>query len=199
MQVGEISDAHTTHAAMNAVRSGRLTLATMHTDEPYEIFERMHGFDFEQLAPRITCNHRLVTGIFGTRLFPRLCERCRISLAGAGADALPSYLRDDLATWGPLEHVALKGPGCPACHGKGLAGRLSVIEVILTSRALMADIRDLPLEDAMQRHRRRPCSDRALIDRAIEHVLAGRIDPFELQNHLRLERREEVYGDGEGR
>ncbi|MCR1769765.1 ATPase, T2SS/T4P/T4SS family [Burkholderia glumae] len=194
VQMGEISDAHTTHAAMNAARSGRLTLATMHTDEPYEIFERMHGFDFERLAPRITCNHRLVTGIFGTRLFPLLCANCRVSLAKAGTGALPSYLRDDLATWGSLAHVALKGPGCPSCQGTGRAGRLSIIEVVQTSSALMADIRDLPLEAAMRRHRCRPGSDRALIDRAVEHVLDGRIDPFELQNHLRLDRREDVYG-----
>ncbi|WP_186055650.1 ATPase, T2SS/T4P/T4SS family [Burkholderia gladioli] len=196
VQIGEARDFVTTMAGFTAARSGRLTFETMHVDDPLEVFDRMRDFDFERLSPRVTCNHRLITGIIGRRLFPLLCEKCRVPLAFAGGDALPGYLREDLRAWGTLNQVHLKGPGCDACHRKGITGRVTVTEVIRTDAALMRDLRELSLADAAQRHRARKDTDRAMIHRAIDYVLAGKVDPFELGEHLTLERPDDVYGPG---
>lgn len=197
--VGELTGFDEADVAIRAAQTGHLVLGTLHTDTPYEVFERLQFLDFTRLAPAVTCNSRLIVGLVGTRLLPRLCPECKIPLASAGADALPAYMRTALLTWGSLDKVCVRGRGCPSCHGKGVGKRFLVSEVVETDTTLMRDIRERPLEVAMHEHRAQEGSDRTMLDRAIEHVLSGEVDPHAVQRALPITRREVEYGTGRNR
>ncbi|KAF0675834.1 GspE/PulE family protein [Profundibacterium mesophilum] len=119
IMIGEIRDRETAQIAVESAMTGHLVLSTLHTNTAAGAVARMTDMGVERflLAP-------MVRGLVAQRLVRRLCPECRVP---DHASAAQSEL-----LWGHLPGGApiFRPVGCPACHGRGFAGRQALYEVI---------------------------------------------------------------------
>lgn len=183
--VGEQRSGKEAGAAMQIALIGKLGFTTLHVNDPYYTILRLEQFDQKNLPRTFTCDPELIIALSAQRLVPLLCTHCRVPLAER-PNALPLFIREPLATWGPLENVYVRGDGCEHCQGKGHRGRTMVAEIVLTTDDLMHDIVTHGVHVARMNHRMREGSDKSLLGNVIEHVFAGLVDPVDA--HRRVHR-----------
>ncbi|CAN7775717.1 ATPase, T2SS/T4P/T4SS family [Caballeronia sp. LjRoot31] len=184
--IGEWRNAEECLMTIQASLAGRFCLTTAHVEDPYETFLRMETLDNERLNKEVICNDSIVKALMAQRLVQRLCPECKQPLASSNGTLheVPKYIREAIASWqghssGQLSEVCVRGKGCPACNHTGVVGRLPVAEIIMTSEALMDDIKRKGTGVARTNHRLRPGSDRSMLAHAIDRVLAGEVDPID--------------------
>lgn len=183
IQIGEIRTAAEAHAVRRAAETGHLTVATLHTNTPYHFVTRFSDLDEVAFAPSKMCDPTLVIGFIGQQLLPVLCE-CAERLEDADID-MPSRQRDVLKLWGTSGMRVKRG--CPACGGLGTVKEIVVAEVVVSNEELMADLVKLGPNEAARRHRMRAGSDRSMLANAMAHVVAGRMDPRDVQMRIGIE------------
>jgi len=131
IMVGEIRDAETAQAAIQAALTGHLVLTTLHTNDAAGAIGRLVDMGVEPYLITST-----VLAAIGQRLVRVLCPTCRRAYH-------PSA--ELLAEIGPAVEPAatIYGPkGCPECDGLGYRGRSGVFEVLKISdriRSLVLD------------------------------------------------------------
>lgn len=103
VMIGEIRDAESLDAAVKAALTGHLVLSTLHANGAKASVERLVDLGLDPHL--VTSTLRLA---LAQRLVRRLCPACR-EPAGEG--------------------FAPKSGGCPACAGRGYAGRVGVFEM----------------------------------------------------------------------
>ena len=135
IMVGEIRDKETADIAIRAALTGHLVLATLHTNSAAGAVTRLLDLGVQEFllasTLEIACAQRLVR---------KLCGRCATQRP-AGADELmllraAGLMPDDSAPSQVGEAV-----GCPACLGRGFAGRIPLFEAITMSDATRALVR----------------------------------------------------------
>ena len=121
--VGEVRDAETARAALDAASTGHLVLSTLHVGGIFGVVPRLRllGVDAETVAENLVA-------VINQRLVRRVCPHCR-----TGRPAT-----DEERTWLGVEDTPtlFHGAGCPSCRGTGYRGRLPVYEVLTVHREL---------------------------------------------------------------
>lgn len=157
--VGEIRDAETARAALDAASTGHLVLSTLHVGGIFGVVSRLKllGVDIETIADN------LVT-IINQRLVRRICPHCRDE-----RDASPL----ELAWLGETQPRRMHfGAGCPECRDTGYYGRIPVYELMLID----SEVADAIASDASRRELRQLAERRGLrpiLTLAKQRVLAG--------------------------
>ncbi len=190
IMVGEIRDRETAQVAIEASLTGHLVLSTLHTNSAAETVTRlldmgMDPFNFGDA----------LLGVLAQRLVRRLCLKCRTA-EPAGADEIDELLHDHLhvtaghaqapgadevlAGWrqrfamgdGSGRFTRWRSPGCEACNGSGLRGRVGLHELMCVTRPLRQLIQTGVRADQLLEH---AIGDGMLTLRqdGIEKVLAG--------------------------
>ncbi len=144
IMVGEIRDAETAQIAVEASLTGHMVLSTLHTNSAAETVTRLidMGMDPFNFADSLLA-------VLAQRLARRLCNSCKQVEAASSAyldELLGYYLHSFpeevrprpeavLQQW--TEQFGAKGglsrysaPGCPACSGNGLSGRVGLHELL---------------------------------------------------------------------
>ncbi|MCA3011662.1 MAG: type II/IV secretion system protein [Myxococcaceae bacterium] len=123
--VGEIRDVETARIATQAGLTGHLILTTVHANSAPAVFNRLLEMGVE---PSVLASVSLA--VFSQRLLRRLCRECRVATP-VGAEQ-----RSQLTAMGELPDGYFTAPGCQACGGSGVSGRVAVFEVLMMTDAM---------------------------------------------------------------
>jgi type II secretory ATPase GspE/PulE/Tfp pilus assembly ATPase PilB-like protein len=165
--VGEIRDAETARAALDASSTGHLVLSTLHVGGIFGVVPRLKllGVDTETIAENLVA-------VINQRLVRRICPHCRTE-----REATPQERQ-----WlGDLARPKLfHGVGCPHCRGSGYLGRVPVYELLIVQRemadAIAADLPRGALRELAERAGLRP-----ILDLSRQRVLAGETTLHEIE------------------
>ncbi len=195
--VGELRDAPTARAAIEASLTGHLMLSTLHSNSAPEAVTRLldMGMDPFNFADALL-------GVLSQRLVRRLCGHCRTSreatpeeeeellqdwLHAMQGSALAPRADDVLADWrarfgsdGRLVHY--HAPGCEHCGGTGFLGRAAIHELLMASRGLRHLVQTGTRTDELLRSALAE-GMRTLRQDGIEKVLAGVTSIGEVRAH----------------
>ncbi len=130
--VGEIRDAETANAAIQASLTGHLVFSTLHTNDAASAFTRLIDMGVEPFLASST-----VEGVMAQRLIRQLCLECRESYTPDESDMPSDFPR-------PLPEVMYRPVGCRACRDTGYSGRTGIFELLRTDEG----VRDLCIERA---------------------------------------------------
>ena len=167
--IGEIRDGETARIAVQAALTGHLVLATLHTSDAPSAIARLADMGLDRYLIAAT-----LAGAASQRLVRRLCPACRRART-------PHETEQNLvASCGLPElgwHIA-EAPGCSACRGAGVSGRIAVAEGFLvddTIRAAALDPSSASFAATLKSVGYAP-----LLHAAAARVVAGDIAPAEL-------------------
>ena len=127
--VGEIRDAETAKAAIQASETGHLVLSTLHANSAYGALPRLNGLG---VSSRIIAG--ALIGVINQRLVRALCTYCK--QVDRADITIPKWLVDT------QDITFYKGQGCNHCRWSGYHGRLPIYEILLV---------DKPFADAISR------------------------------------------------
>lgn len=165
--VGEIRDAETARAALDASSTGHLVLSTLHVGGIFGVVPRLKllGVDTETIAENLVA-------VINQRLVRRICPHCRTE-----REATPQERQwlGDLA-----RRQLFHGVGCTHCRGSGYLGRVPVYELLIVQRemadAIAADLPRGALRELAERAGLRP-----ILDLSRQRVLAGETTLHEIE------------------
>lgn len=187
IMIGEMRDAETAKAAIEASLTGHLVLSTLHTNSSAETVTRLldMGMDPFSFADSLLC-------VLAQRLVRRLCASCKVSepvteeqIEGwldeymhVFGDASASISREAIrAEW--LERFAVDGrllhwqsPGCSHCSQTGHKGRLGLHELLVVNAETRRLIQTGTSPDLLLAHALRE-GMRTLRQDGIEKFLSG--------------------------
>jgi len=144
--VGEIRDAETARAALDASSTGHLVLSTLHVGGIFGVVPRLKllGVDTDTIAENLVA-------VINQRLVRRICPYCRTERDATEEEQ--SWLGRPAAR---LFH----GVGCAHCRNSGFLGRLPVYEMLILQRemadAIAADLPRGALREIAERGGLRP-------------------------------------------
>ncbi|MFT8814794.1 ATPase, T2SS/T4P/T4SS family [Acetobacter fabarum] len=181
--LGEIRDPLVATTWLSAAETGMLMMSTMHTAHPFLAIPRLRDMDPDRLALPIICDPAIICGLVGQRLVPVLCEHC--SLPWDQEDPrLTKIMRNAILTWQRSDwrtsDIRKLGPGCPHCAWKGTVRRQVVAEVVDPDETLMADFIQYGPTLARHRYHTRSDADSTMLEKGMELVFQGRMDPFDV-------------------
>jgi type IV pilus assembly protein PilB len=154
IMVGEIRDGETAELAIHAALTGHIVLSTLHTNNAIGVIPRLMDMGVQAflLPPSLNL-------MAAQRLLPKLCQECKKAEPAseaiareikAGIQKLPKEYQEELGK----EVKSLEGPyqiyhspGCEACKGKGIKGRLAIFEVLEMTPQLEEIINTSPVEN----------------------------------------------------
>lgn len=183
--LGELRGPEVSSSALEAALTGHLVITTLHVTDPFLFVERLEMMDPDRLNRKVFCDHKIVRGVVGQRLVPKLCKKCSIPLEAAKEKLSPQKIKD-LSTWGPLDYVRLQGDGCEECGMSGSIGRFAVAEIIVTDQQLMSDFIHHGSDTARKNYRSRAENDRSMLETVIQHILRGEVDPRRAEDEVDL-------------
>ena len=165
--VGEIRDAETARAALDASSTGHLVLSTLHVGGIFGVVPRLKllGVEADTIAENLVA-------VMNQRLVRRICPHCRQERSSTPEEqawlGLPSPVH--------LFH----GVGCAACRKSGYLGRLPVYELLMLNAELLDAIAaDMPrgaLREMAARAGLRP-----ILTLARQRVLTGETTMAEIE------------------
>ncbi|HVY71005.1 MAG TPA: GspE/PulE family protein [Verrucomicrobiae bacterium] len=119
LMIGEIRDAASAHAAVDAAITGRVLLTTVHARDAVGVVTALRnwGLRDHEIAESLTV-------VVAQRLVRRLCPSCR--RPGEPGEAEARWIKS--LHLPPLKCV-WSAPGCPACRGLGYHGRSGIFEL----------------------------------------------------------------------
>ncbi|MCX6703027.1 MAG: GspE/PulE family protein [Candidatus Wolfebacteria bacterium] len=143
IMVGEIRDEETAGLAVHAALTGHVVLSTLHTNNSLGVIPRLIDMKVDAFLLPSALNLMIAQ-----RLISRLCDNCKKSevappevqgIIKKNLAALPKEILEGLKTKiknidGPYE--TYHAPGCEACKGKGIIGRVALFEVLSMTREL---------------------------------------------------------------
>jgi general secretion pathway protein E len=115
--VGEMRDAETAVAALDASATGHLVLSTLHVTTVFGVLPRLRPMG---LQPQVIAENLLL--VINQRLVRRNCPACAQVVAFTEAE------RRWLGSGAPLQ--GRRGPGCAHCRETGYHGRVPVYELL---------------------------------------------------------------------
>ena len=117
--IGELTEAGSARAAMNAASGGKATLSTLHSRDAADVISVMRNYGLDDFE--LAANLQLVVA---QRLVRRLCVHCRRQDAPGKADV--RWLKSlEL----PVPDSAWTAAGCEQCNDLGYYGRIGIFEV----------------------------------------------------------------------
>jgi len=144
IMVGEIRDSETANLGINAALTGHIVLSTIHTNNALGVIPRL--IDLGVPAFLISS---AVNIMISQRLVLRLCDDCKKAeqaspeaelVISKALKELPSEEKSKISYSAPYTiYHAGNNPECKVCKGKGVVGRIAIIEIFKMSHEL-ADI-----------------------------------------------------------
>lgn len=204
LEIAEIRDAEIAITAISAAQTGRQVFTTMHIDCAFEYASRLENFDGKILAPRITCNSSVFKCIVAQRLIPLLCPQCKEPWDYDEAaerenerEGKPKRAARAIASWGDMSLVyTKKRGGCSHCQYTGFKSVTAVAEVVEPDEELMSDLATYGADIARRRFRSRPEADTSMVEKAIDRVFEGIIDPWSILDEIdRIPTKQEIERD----
>lgn len=130
IMIGEVRDAETAKASIEAALTGHLVLSTVHANSAAGAITRFYELGIERtiLAGAMECS-------IGQRLARRVCPHCTEEYTPEAdiLEQVKKILAGISPTSGaviPEKLVFVRGKGCPACGGLGYKGRVGLFEAI---------------------------------------------------------------------
>lgn len=186
--LGELRGPDVAVAALEAAVTGHQVWTTMHVTDPFLFVERLELMDRTRLERRVFCDHKIVRGVIGQRLLPKLCPHCSVPLSDK-PNVLSERIISALETWGDITKVRVQrvqGDGCKQCGYDGTLGRFAVAEVVVMDAAVMRDFIDHGSEPARDNYRAKPDADPSMLESAIAYALNGTVDPRAVEDWVDL-------------
>jgi len=131
VMVGEIRDAETADAAIQAALTGHLVLSTVHTNDAPSTITRLLDLGVQPYLIRSA-----LLGVVAQRLVRTLCVHCRKAV-DVNLDAWRALVGDTAIAAPARVHVAC---GCDECRHTGYRGRTGIYEIMTLSPALRAAV-----------------------------------------------------------
>lgn len=148
IMVGEIRDNETAELAVHAALTGQIVVATLHTNNAVGTIPRLIDMRVEPFLLPSALNLMI-----SQRLVSRLCEKCKEGMAPfpevekiitEELGKLPVAAKAENSHTPPYKIYRSKG--CPACHNKGVAGRIALFEAFAMTRELEEIMNSNPTE-----------------------------------------------------
>ncbi|MCA7955587.1 GspE/PulE family protein [Burkholderia seminalis] len=127
--LGEMRDAETAQAALDAAATGHLVLSTLHITSVFGVVPRLRPMG---LVPQVIAENLLL--VINQRLVRRVCPFCACDVAFTHAQR--AWLKVEQTVTGK------RGAGCAKCRNTGYLGRLPVYEILSVDDALANAIAD---------------------------------------------------------
>ena len=175
--VGEIRDYETALEAIRASQTGHVVLSTLHCNDAVDAMQRLYdlGVHANSLASELLA-------VIAQRLARRICPHCRVE-----AEPESEILKEVFPDGTPDSFVAYIGKGCDQCGGRGVHGRVAVVEYMRANADLRNAIsRQIPVGEL--RKLALDCGLITMRDSALDHVIQGNIPLSELPRILPAER-----------
>ncbi len=143
IMVGEVRDSETASLAVQAALTGHIVLSTLHTNNAAGVIPRLLDMKVEPFLMPVSVNLMIAQ-----RLVGKLCEHCRVTepapapAAKVIAHALESLPEEKAKYEEPYK--IYRSPGCAACKGRGIMGRIAVFEVLTMTPAMEEIIQSGP-------------------------------------------------------
>ncbi|RLS92042.1 MAG: type II/IV secretion system protein [Planctomycetota bacterium] len=128
IMIGEIRDAETANAAVQASLTGHLVLSTLHTNDAATAATRLLDMGIEPFLVAST-----VEGVLAQRLLRRVCRECSVARPPHAGEIPPDFV---LAQDG----LVAEAVGCRACRGSGYRGRIGCYELLVVDESVRSEI-----------------------------------------------------------
>lgn len=152
-------------------------LSTLHCNDAVDAMQRLYDLG---VHPNSLASELLA--VIAQRLARRICPHCRVE-----AESDPEILKEVFPDGTPDSFVAYVGKGCDQCGGRGVHGRVAVVEYMRANADLRNAIsRQIPVAEL--RKLALDCGLVTMRDSALDHVIQGNIPLSELPRILPAER-----------
>jgi general secretion pathway protein E len=131
IMIGEIRDAETAEAAVQASLTGHLVFSTLHTNDASGAMPRLLDMGVE---PYLVASS--IEGVLAQRLVRRVCPHCAHPYDPEPADIPPGL--------DPSGMTFIRGEGCRACLNTGYRGRIGIYELLRVGE----EVRELVMQQA---------------------------------------------------
>lgn len=222
IMIGEVRDAASAGAALQAAMTGHQVFTTVHANNALTIFPRLIDIGAKK---ELACDADVVCGLIAQRLTKKLCPHCCKSLLHNMDEFLKrqgaiATLKRLLVSFGAyknyeeikhindvnvmleaikdvdLSGVRIRNPeGCTNCNFNGLSGRSVVAEIIMTDQKYM----ELILQDKKAELKKYWYKDLKGIDMQMHGLIKvkqGLADPIEMERELgQFDLHEDIHFD----
>lgn len=142
IMIGEVRDAETAKAAIEAALTGHLVLSTVHANSAAGAIARFHELGIEKnvLASSMECS-------IGQRLVRRVCAHCKEEYQPDESlmlqiEQILNLLTKESGVIVPEKLIFTRGKGCEVCGGIGYKGRVGLFEAIAITPEVKKTIQD---------------------------------------------------------
>ena len=188
IMVGEIRALASAQLTFQGALSGHGMWSTLHANSAPAILNRFRDMGVETFK---LLDPELIKGLVSQRLFRKLCPHCRVSVKERPDDPSFNRLRAALGDFG-VENTFIRGPGCKACNGTGVKGRMCVPEIVLPDAAFLEMMVKGETKRAID-YWTADLGGRTLKEAAMERMLKGFIDLDEVERWCGLLDQRPVY------
>jgi type II secretory ATPase GspE/PulE/Tfp pilus assembly ATPase PilB-like protein len=125
--VGEMRDHESVESVVHIANTGHTVFSTIHANSAYKVPQRLINMGFlpHQILPSLNL-------VISQRLVHRNCYECQVDYQPTEYEArLLDIPQDKIYKHG--SGVLANGETCPACGGKGYAGRVGIFEILPTA------------------------------------------------------------------
>ncbi|MDO8504318.1 MAG: ATPase, T2SS/T4P/T4SS family [Candidatus Liptonbacteria bacterium] len=133
IMVGETRDNETAGLSVHAALTGHIVLSTIHTNNASGVIPRLMDMKVEPFLLPSALNLMI-----SQRIVSKLCDTCK--KAEEAPEPIQKIIKDtlgempeDVTRKYSQPYKIFKAPGCDACKGKGVLGRIAVFEVLQMS------------------------------------------------------------------
>jgi general secretion pathway protein E/type IV pilus assembly protein PilB len=167
IMIGEIRDAETANAAVQASLTGHLVLSTLHTNDSCGAATRLLDMGVEPFLVAST-----LEGVLAQRLLRRVCRSCGTMRAPLPDEVPPGFLA-------PGTEAVAHAAGCRDCRNSGYRGRIGCYELLQVDEAVRGEIMRRASADRISAVARATERITSLRDSAAELVARGVTTPAE--------------------
>ncbi|HOV56413.1 MAG TPA: ATPase, T2SS/T4P/T4SS family [Rhodanobacteraceae bacterium] len=188
LSVGEVRDHATAMLLQNAVQSGHMVFATLHSGDAFGAFSRLHHLG---IARSDLTDETFISGIVNQKLLRLLCPDCSVPIVQKLAHLPPDLVRRLIRLSLPDQNaVRVAGDGCERCRGSRYIGRTVAAEIVIPDREILAHIQrdEGTLAKAYWRAGMsvydKSRSGRTSLDQGIEKMAKGLVSPMDVERVL---------------
>lgn len=190
IMVGEVRDEHSATLLMQAVQTGHTALTTVHAGSAIGIVARLRSLG---IPDDVLGGSDFITSLMYQTLLQVVCKNCCISHSEFKRSALEKneigslHMLDKLSSVAgnrSTENIVFRNRrGCDHCVN-GVIGRTVVAEIIEPTPNIRAAIERH--QDSLALYHHLNSGGRLIIDHAIDKIIAGVADPFDVEKAVGL-------------
>ncbi|MEY3022302.1 MAG: hypothetical protein RIS86_1500, partial [Planctomycetota bacterium] len=139
IMIGEIRDAETANAAVQASLTGHLVLSTLHTNDAAGAATRLLDMGVEPFLVAST-----LEGVLAQRLLRRVCKACTTARLPHADELPPGFRPSD-------DGLVAEAVGCRDCRSSGYRGRIGCYELLRVEEPVRAEIMRRSSSEAIAR------------------------------------------------